>query len=238
MGGSGGDSDARPGPRRRLRCPVRAAHRAAGARGPGVQRDRPAHDAGGRAAREEPGRDRPLGRPSSVYAQGAPAVDPAMFTAGVPAFGICYGFQAMALALGGTVARTGSAEFGRTSLEVVGGDPTLFHGLPREQSVWMSHNDAVSVAPEGFDVVARTGDTPVAAFEDTDRGLAGVQFHPEVLHTEHGQAVLEHFLYEIAGIEPTWTTSNVIDEQVAAVRAQVGDRRVLCALSGGVDSAV
>jgi GMP synthase (glutamine-hydrolysing) len=102
----------------------------------------------------------------------------------------------------------------------------------------MSHNDAVSVAPEGFDVVARTGDTPVAAFEDTERGLAGVQFHPEVLHTEHGQAVLEHFLYEIAGIEPTWTTSNVIEEQVAAVRAQVGDRRVLCALSGGVDSAV
>ena len=178
------------------------------------------------------------GGPSSVYAPGAPAVDPAKFTSGVPAFGICYGFQAMALALGGTVARTGSAEFGRTSLEVVGGDPTLFHGLPREQSVWMSHNDAVSVAPEGFDVVARTTDTPVAAFEDSGRGLAGVQFHPEVLHTEHGQAVLEHFLYEVAGIEPTWTMSSVIDDQVAAIRAQVGDRRVLCALSGGVDSAV
>ena len=178
------------------------------------------------------------GGPSSVYAPGAPAVDPAMFTAGVPAFGICYGFQAMALALGGTVARTGSAEFGRTALDVVGGDPTLFHGLPREQSVWMSHNDAVSVAPDGFDVVARTTDTPVAAFEDSARGLAGVQFHPEVLHTEHGQAVLEHFLYEVAGIEPTWTMTSVIDEQVAAIRAQVGDKRVVCGLSGGVDSAV
>src|SRR6476646_9212644 len=110
------------------------------------------------------------GGPASVYAPGAPSVDAAMFEAGMPAFGICYGFQAMALALGGTVARTGSAEFGRTTLEVVGGDPTLFHGLPREQSVWMSHNDAVSVAPDGFDVVARTTDTPVAAFEDSARG--------------------------------------------------------------------
>jgi GMP synthase (glutamine-hydrolysing) len=178
------------------------------------------------------------GGPSSVYAEGAPGVERELFEAGVPAFGICYGFQAMAQALGGTVAQTGSAEFGRTPLEVVGGDPTLFHGLPREQSVWMSHNDAVSAAPPGFEVVARTTQTPVAAFEDADRRLAGVQFHPEVLHTEHGQAVLEHFLYEVAGIEPTWTMSNVIDEQVAAVRAQVGDKRVICGLSGGVDSAV
>ena len=178
------------------------------------------------------------GGPASVYAPGAPAVDPALFEAGVPAFGICYGFQAMALALGGRVARTGSAEFGRTPLEVLGADPTLFHGLPREQSVWMSHNDAVAEAPAGFDVVARTTDTPVAAFEDAGRRLAGVQFHPEVLHSEHGQAVLEHFLYEVAGLAPTWTMASVIDEQVAAVRAQVGDGRVLCGLSGGVDSAV
>ena len=178
------------------------------------------------------------GGPASVYAEGAPSVDPAMFEAGVPALGICYGFQAMALALGGAVARTGRAEFGGTPLEVVGADPTLFHGLPRQQSVWMSHNDAVSEPPPGFAVVARTTDTPVAAFEDVDRRLAGVQFHPEVLHSEHGQAVLEHFLYEIAGISPTWTMSNVIDEQVEAVRAQVGDRRVICGLSGGVDSAV
>jgi len=178
------------------------------------------------------------GGPASVYADDAPAVDPAMFTAGVPAFGICYGFQAMSLALGGTVARTGSAEFGRTTLEVLGADATLFHGLPREQAVWMSHNDAVAEAPPGFAVVARTVATPVAAFEDPTRRLAGVQFHPEVLHTEHGQAVLEHFLYEIAGLAPTWTMTNIIDEQVAAVRAQVGDKRVICGLSGGVDSAV
>jgi len=178
------------------------------------------------------------GGPASVYAPGAPSVDPALFSSGVPAFGICYGFQAMARALGGTVARTGNAEFGRTTLEVLGADPTLFHGLPREQAVWMSHNDAVAQAPAGFEVVARTADTPVAAFEDIDRGLAGVQFHPEVLHSEHGQAVLEHFLYEIAGLSPTWTMSGVIEDQVAAIRAQVGDKRVMCGLSGGVDSAV
>ena len=178
------------------------------------------------------------GGPSSVYAESAPVVERELFESGVPAFGICYGFQAMAQALGGTVARTGSAEFGRTPLEVLGGDATLFHGLPRDQSVWMSHNDAVAEAPPGFEVVARTAQTPVAAFEDTSRRLAGVQFHPEVLHSEHGQAVLEHFLYQVAGIEPTWTMSGVIDEQVAAIRTQVGDKRVICGLSGGVDSAV
>jgi GMP synthase (glutamine-hydrolysing) len=178
------------------------------------------------------------GGPASVYVEDAPRVDPALLTTGVPTFGICYGFQAMADALGGRVERTGHAEFGRTPVEVVAGESTLFHGLPREQSVWMSHNDAVSEAPPGFTVVARTQATPVAAFEDTDRGLAGVQFHPEVLHTEHGQAVLEHFLYEIAGCEPTWTMTNVIDEQVALIRDQVGDAEVICGLSGGVDSAV
>jgi GMP synthase (glutamine-hydrolysing) len=178
------------------------------------------------------------GGPSSVYAPGAPVVDPALFEAGVPAFGICYGFQAMASALGGTVARTGVAEYGGTPLEVVAGESTLFHGLPRAQSVWMSHGDSVEQAPPGFAVVARTAATPVAAFEDVDRGLAGVQFHPEVLHSEHGQAVLEHFLYEVAGCTPSWTMTSVIDEQVEAVRAQVGDKRVVCGLSGGVDSAV
>jgi GMP synthase (glutamine-hydrolysing) len=178
------------------------------------------------------------GGPSSVYAEGAPAVDDDLFTSGVPTFGVCYGFQAMARALGGRVARTGLAEFGRTALEVTAPDSTLFHGLPGEQSVWMSHGDAVAEAPPGFEVVARSAGAPVAAFEDGDRRLAGVQFHPEVLHSEHGQAVLEHFLYEIAGARPTWTMSNVIDDQVEAVRAAVGDKRVLCALSGGVDSAV
>ncbi len=178
------------------------------------------------------------GGPSSVYAEGAPSVDPTLFDAGVPTFGICYGFQAMALALGGTVERTGLAEFGRTSLIVSAPDATLFSGLPAEQTVWMSHGDSVSAAPDGFEVSARSAGATVAAFEDLGRRMAGVQFHPEVLHTEHGQAVLEHFLYEIAGAQPTWTMSNVIDEQVAAIRAAVGDKRVLCGLSGGVDSAV
>jgi GMP synthase (glutamine-hydrolysing) len=178
------------------------------------------------------------GGPASVYADGAPSVDASLFDAGVPTFGICYGFQAMALALGGTVERTGLAEFGRTPLTVIRPQSTLFHGLPAEQSVWMSHGDAVSGAPEGFVVTATSAGAEVAGFEDTERRMAGVQFHPEVLHTEHGQAVLEHFLYEIAGAEPTWTMSNVIEEQVAAIRAAVGDKRVLCGLSGGVDSAV
>ncbi|HEY0484873.1 MAG TPA: glutamine-hydrolyzing GMP synthase [Mycobacteriales bacterium] len=178
------------------------------------------------------------GGPSSVYADGAPQVDPALFERGTPVFGICYGFQAMAQALGGTVAHTGLREFGRTVLEVTGADSTLFHGLPAEQPVWMSHGDAVSEAPEGFAVVATTAGAPVAAFEAPARGLAGVQFHPEVLHTEHGQAVLEHFLYEIAGCRPEWTTANIVEEQVALIRDQIGGKRVICGLSGGVDSAV
>ncbi|MFO7961727.1 MAG: glutamine-hydrolyzing GMP synthase [Nitriliruptoraceae bacterium] len=178
------------------------------------------------------------GGPASVYAEGAPALDPAVLEAGLPVFGICYGFQIMATTLGGTVEQTGLAEFGGTHLEVVGGDPTLFHGLPRQQSVWMSHGDAVTAPPPGFAVAARTAGAPVAAFEDRDRRLAGVQFHPEVQHSDHGQAVLEHFLYEIAGCRPTWTMANVIDEQVAAIRAQVGTDRAICGLSGGVDSAV
>ncbi len=178
------------------------------------------------------------GGPASVYADDAPGMDAALLEQGVPTFGICYGFQTMAHALGGEVAATGRAEFGHTPLEVVTGDSTLFHGLPRTQPVWMSHNDAVTAAPPGTTVVARTADTPVAAFEDLDRQLAGVQFHPEVLHTEHGQAVLEHFLYEIAGCRPTWTMTNVIEEQVAEIRAAIGDGQAICGLSGGVDSAV
>jgi GMP synthase (glutamine-hydrolysing) len=178
------------------------------------------------------------GGPSSVYADGAPSVDPGLFTAGVPTFGICYGFQAMAQALGGTVEQTGLAEFGRTRLTVTRPGTTLFGDLPEQQQVWMSHGDSVSAAPEGFVVTASSAGAAVAAFEAVDRGLAGVQFHPEVLHTDHGQKVLEHFLYDVAGLEPTWTTENVIEEQVAAIRAAVGDKRVLCGLSGGVDSAV
>jgi GMP synthase (glutamine-hydrolysing) len=177
------------------------------------------------------------GGPSSVYAEGAPQVDPSLFDSGVPTFGICYGFQAMAAALGGTVEKTGLSEFGGTPLTVVT-QGTLLADQPVEQTVWMSHGDSVSSAPAGFAVLARTAGAAVAAFEDTARGFAGVQYHPEVLHTAHGQRVLERFLYDIAGCSPTWTMDNVIEDQVAAIRAQVGDGRVICGLSGGVDSAV
>ena len=177
------------------------------------------------------------GGPSSVYAPGAPQVDPALFETGVPTFGICYGFQAQARALGGAVAQTGLSEFGRTQL-VVAEAGTLLAGLPSDLPVWMSHGDEVTAAPAGFTVLASTAGAAVAAFEDLDRRHAGVQFHPEVLHTAHGQAVLEHFLYDIAGCRPTWTMVNIVDDQVERIRAQVGGKRVVCGLSGGVDSAV
>ncbi len=177
------------------------------------------------------------GGPESVYADGAPRTDPALFDGGVAVFGICYGFQAMTQALGGEVAHTGGSEFGRTVLAVT--EPgRLLRGLPLRQQVWMSHGDAVTAAPAGFTVTASSEGAPVAAFECVDRGLAGVQFHPEVMHTEHGQEILRHFLYDIAGARPTWTEANIIDEQVASIRAQVGDKRLICGLSGGVDSAV
>ncbi len=177
------------------------------------------------------------GGPSSVYAEGAPSTDPSLLEAGVPVFGICYGFQAMAQALGGEVAHTGGSEFGRTDV-TLDTSSALLAGLPSTQSVWMSHGDAVTLAPPGFAVTAATLGAPVAAFEDTARGLAGVQFHPEVLHTANGQKIIERFLTEIAGITPSWTPSNIIDEQIDIVRAQVGGKRVICGLSGGVDSAV
>ena len=178
------------------------------------------------------------GGPSSVYAEGAPQVPAGFFDTGVPTFGICYGHQAMAKALDGVVAQTGTAEFGRTALDVVDGGGALFAGLPEHQSVWMSHGDAVASPPPGFTVTATTEATPVAAFENVSRGLYGVQFHPEVLHSDHGQAVLRAFLLDAAGCRPTWTMSNVVEEQVALIREQVGSRRVICGLSGGVDSAV
>ena len=177
------------------------------------------------------------GGPSSVYAPGAPQVDPTVFGSGVPVFGMCYGFQAMAQSLGGEVRRTGRSEFGRTPV-VVGEPGTLLSEVPLEHRVWMSHGDAVVAAPEGFTVLASTDGSPVAAFEAVDRGLAGVQWHPEVLHTEHGQAVLEHFLLRIAGCRPTWTMVNIVEDQLEQVREQVGDARAICGLSGGVDSAV
>ncbi len=177
------------------------------------------------------------GGPQSVYAEGAPQVDPALFELGVPVFGICYGFQAMASALGGTVASTGQSEYGRTPT-VVDDRGVLLENLPESFSSWMSHGDSVTAAPEGFATLAHTAVTPVAAFEDTRRRLAGVQWHPEVLHSEHGQQVLAQFLYDVAGLKPDWTPANIVEESVAAIREQVGDKQVLCALSGGVDSAV
>jgi len=178
------------------------------------------------------------GGPASVYADDAPQVDPALFEAGVPVLGICYGFQAMARALGGEVARTGLREYGGTQVEARPELSTLMHHLPAQQSVWMSHGDAVQTAPEGFTVVAETSGAPVAAFEDAARRLYGVQWHPEVRHSTFGQQVLTNFLSRGAGIEPDWTTGNVIEEQVARIRTQVGAARVVCGLSGGVDSAV
>jgi GMP synthase (glutamine-hydrolysing) len=178
------------------------------------------------------------GGPSSVYEDGAPRLDQALFEAGVPVLGICYGFHAMALALGGKVAQTGIREFGDTTLDTRPDHSTLLAGTPERQQVWMSHGDAVHVAPHGFGVSAESPGSPVAAFEDDSRRLYGIQWHPEVRHSRFGQQVLTNFLYRGAGITPDWTTGNVIDEQVARIRAQVGDSRVICGLSGGVDSAV
>jgi GMP synthase (glutamine-hydrolysing) len=178
------------------------------------------------------------GGPSSVYAAGAPQVDPELFVTGVPVFGICYGFQAMALALGGEVRQTGLSEFGATTLSVAGDGGVVLGGLPQTQQVWMSHGDAVFAPPPGFMTTASTDGAPVAAFEDAPRGFAGVQFHPEVLHTAHGKTVMEHFLYEVAGCRPTWTMVNIVEEQIDRIRLQVGGKRAICGLSGGVDSAV
>jgi GMP synthase (glutamine-hydrolysing) len=176
------------------------------------------------------------GGPASVYAEGAPKVDPAVFDLGIPTLGICYGMQLMAQDLGGRVERTGVSEFGKTGLKAEGGE--LFANLPPEQTAWMSHRDSVTAAPAGARVVASSPAAPIAAFEDRARALYGVQFHPEVVHTPYGNDLLKNFLYNVADAPPTWTPAAVIEEQVERIRAQVGSERVLCALSGGVDSAV
>jgi GMP synthase (glutamine-hydrolysing) len=175
------------------------------------------------------------GGPASVYAEGAPRIDPDLFSLGVPTLGICYGMQLMAQELGGSVERTGVSEFGKTAVRVGG---RLAEGLPEEQTAWMSHRDSVAAPPEGAQVTASSPAAPIAAFEDPERRLYGVQFHPEVVHTPHGQELLKNFLYEVADAPPTWTAAAVIEEQVERIRAQVGSERILCALSGGVDSAV
>ena len=178
------------------------------------------------------------GGPSSVYAEGAPRLDPALLEAGVPVLGLCYGFQSMAAAAGGTVSPTGVREYGATRLEALDGGPELLREQDLDQNVWMSHGDSVTAAPEGFRVVATSQGSPVAAFEHPEKHLYGVQWHPEVGHSDRGQEVLENFLHRGAGIEPTWTTGNVIEEQVERIRAQVGEGTAICGLSGGVDSAV
>jgi GMP synthase (glutamine-hydrolysing) len=174
------------------------------------------------------------GGPASVHVDGAPSIDPGMYELGVPILGICYGAQLIAQQLGGVVSRTGRGEYGRTALSQIA-DSALLAG---DQAVWMSHFDSISNAPSGFCVTASTPDAPVAALEDAERRIMGVQFHPEVAHTPDGQAVLERFLLGVARCRPTWTDDSIIDTAVAAVQAQVGHERVICALSGGVDSSV
>jgi len=177
------------------------------------------------------------GGPKSVYEVPAPSLDPAIYELGIPILGICYGAQLMAQQLGGNVARTGNGEYGRTPL-TRSGDSVLLDGQPLNSSCWMSHGDAIETAPEGFVVTASTPEAPVAVMENVARKLHAVQYHPEVMHSEHGQDLLEKFLHQVAGIAPTWTNSSIIEDQVAKIRAQVGSEKVLCALSGGVDSAV
>ena len=179
------------------------------------------------------------GGPKSVHVEGAPELDPAIYDLGIPILGICYGVQLIAQQLGGTVGRGLRGEYGRAKATLIGdGTGTLLEGLPAEQDVWMSHFDAVTVVPEGFVATATSPDAPVAAMESTTRKIWGVQWHPEVVHTPFGMQVLQRFLHDLAGCEPNWTMGSIIDEQVAAVRAQVGTGKVICALSGGVDSAV
>jgi GMP synthase (glutamine-hydrolysing) len=177
------------------------------------------------------------GGPASVHADGAPAIDASLYGAGVPLLGLCYGAQLLARDLGGEVAKTGRGEYGRTELSIEQAGP-LFRDLPARQVVWMSHFDTITAAPPGAVVFASTTDTPAAAFGDAGRRIYGVQFHPEVAHTEHGQVILRSFLYDVAGCRPTWTNVSIIEQAVSEVRAQVGTERVICGLSGGVDSAV
>ena len=177
------------------------------------------------------------GGPSSVYEQGSPSMDPQILELGVPILGICYGFQTLAHSLGGQVDNSGKREYGATDLKLKTSG-VLLGEQPAEQICWMSHGDQVVKAPEGFEVLASTETTPVAAFESVEKKIFGVQWHPEVKHSEFGQKVLENFLYQGAGLEPNWSSGNVIAEQVEKIQAQVGNSKVICGLSGGVDSAV
>src|SRR4051812_7987112 len=177
------------------------------------------------------------GGPASVYADGAPKLDPELLELGIPVLGICYGMQLVALKLGGRVEGAEVGEFGRSQL-TVREHGTLLAGLPAEQSCWMSHRDTVYEAPPGFTALASSTESPVAAFESTERGIYGIQFHPEVVHTPYGQDVLKRFLGDVCGCDMDWSAASIVEEQVARIRAQVGDGKVICGLSGGVDSSV
>jgi GMP synthase (glutamine-hydrolysing) len=177
------------------------------------------------------------GGPKSVYASPAPTIDPGIYELGIPILGLCYGAQLVALQLGGTVSRTGNGEYGRTELTLTAASP-LCVDWPATSEVWMSHGDAITEVPAGFVATATSPGAPVAALHDPERRIFGVQFHPEVVHTERGSEVFERFLLDACGCLPAWTHVSIIEQQVAAVQAQVGTERVLCALSGGVDSAV
>lgn len=178
------------------------------------------------------------GGPASVHVDGAPRIDLGVYELGVPILGICYGAQLMARDLGGEVSQTGRGEYGRTELSVTANDVLFSDAQPRTQSVWMSHFDTITKPPVGASVTASTPDTPSAAFEDFANHRYGVQFHPEVVHTPHGQELLEHFIYDGCGLTPSWTMASIIETQVELIRAQVGTGRAICGLSGGVDSAV
>ncbi|WP_425458465.1 glutamine-hydrolyzing GMP synthase [Amycolatopsis rhizosphaerae] len=178
------------------------------------------------------------GGPASAYSPGAPGMDPGLAKTGVPIFGICYGFHVLAQALGGTVEATGAREYGRTEIKLCEDGGALHRELPARHQVWMSHGDSVTKAPPGALVTATSEGAPVAAYENVEERYAGVQYHPEVLHSPHGQEVLRRFLHDIAGIRPAWTTASIVNDQIAAIREQIGDGRAICGLSGGVDSAV
>ena len=178
------------------------------------------------------------GGPKSVHVEGAPVLDPAIYDLGIPIFGICYGHQLIAQQLGGEVSRGGRGEYGRALLTRNNETSQLLHDLPSEYSVWMSHFDFVARMPEGFSSSASSPDAPIAVMENAQRKVWAVQFHPEVVHSEYGQKILERFLIELAGCTPNWTMDSIIDTQVAAIRAQVGNARAICGLSGGVDSSV
>jgi GMP synthase (glutamine-hydrolysing) len=177
------------------------------------------------------------GGPASVYVERAPSLDPEILKLGIPVFGICYGFQAMTAALGGVVTKTGKSEFGRTQI-LISNSPKIFNNTPGVQQIWMSHGDSVTQAPAGFTVTASSTDCPIAAYESLDGKIAGVQFHPEVVHSEYGQTILKNWLIDVAKCQPTWTTRNIAEFEISKVKESVGTKRVICGLSGGVDSAV